>query len=86
MQQLQAQDPWCTEDFQVSQNFQCTKTQSFNVPDRYAEQIHLRREWEDKMERLNEKYGLDYFSDSQLDSESDEGKNYRYEHKYEMLI
>ena len=26
------------------------------------------------MERLNEKYGLDYFSDSELDSESDEGE------------
>ena len=29
------------------------------------------------MERLNEKYGLDYFSDSELDSELDEGENYR---------
>ena len=38
------------------------------------------------MEKLNEKYGLDYFSDSELDSDSDEGKNYRYEHKYETLI
>ena len=28
----------------------------------------------------------DYFSDSELDSESDEGKNYRCEHKYETLI
>ena len=34
------------------------------------------------MEWLNEKYGLDYFSDS----ESDEGENYQYEHKYETLI
>ena len=38
------------------------------------------------MEKLNEKYGLDYFSDSELDSESDEGENYRYEHKYKTLI
>ena len=38
------------------------------------------------MERLNEKYSLDYFSNSELDSELDEGKNYRYEHKYETLI
>ena len=58
---------------------------SFNIPDRYAEQIHLRREWE-KMEKLNEKYGLDYFLDSELDSESNAGENYRYEHKYETLI
>ena len=60
---------------------QCTQTQSFDVPDRYVEQIHLRKEWEEKMERPNEKYGLDYFSDTELDSELDEGKNYRYEHK-----
>ena len=38
------------------------------------------------MELLNEKYGLDCFSDSELDSASDEGENYQYEHKYEMLI
>ena len=38
------------------------------------------------MEQLNEKYGLDYFSDLDPDSESDEGENYQYEHKYEMLI
>ena len=29
------------------------------------------------MEKLNERYGLDYFSDSELDSESDKGVNYR---------
>ena len=38
------------------------------------------------MERLNEKYGLNCFSDSELDSELDEGKNYQYEHKCETLI
>ena len=38
------------------------------------------------MENLNEKYGLDYFSDSELGSKSDEGETYRYEHKYETLI
>ena len=38
------------------------------------------------MERLNEKNGLDYLSDSELHSESDEGENYRCEHKYETLI
>ena len=35
------------------------------------------------MERLNTKYNLDCFSDSELDSESDEGKQYFYEHGYE---
>ena len=38
------------------------------------------------MERHNNKYGLDYFFDSELDSESDEGEEYRYKLKYEMLI
>ena len=42
--------------------------------------------WEAEMERLNEKYNLDCFSDSELDSESDEGKEYHYEHGYETLI
>ena len=44
------------------------------------------REWEEKMKRLNDKYGLNYFSDFEFDSESDEGEEYRYEHKYETLI
>ena len=38
------------------------------------------------MERLNTKYNLDCFSDSKLDSESDEGEEYRYEHGYETPI
>ena len=38
------------------------------------------------MEQLNEKYRLDCFSDSELDSELDKGENYWYEHKYKMLI
>ena len=38
------------------------------------------------MERLNDKYGLNYFSDSELDSKSDKGEEYRYEHKYNTLI
>ena len=42
--------------------------------------------WEAEMERLNEKYNLDCFSDSELDSESDEGEEYHYEHGYETLI
>ena len=38
------------------------------------------------MERLNDKYNLDCFSDSELDSESDEGEEYHYKHGYETLI
>ena len=37
------------------------------------------------MERLNNKYGLNCFSDSELKSESDEGEKYKYQHYYEML-
>ena len=68
------------------QNFQCSWSQTFNVPDKYSNQIRLHREWEEKMERLNNKDGLDCFSDSELDSKSDEGEDYRYIHKYETLI
>ena len=45
-----------------------------------------RQMWEVEMERLNDKYNLDCFSDSELDSESDEGEEYHYEHGYETLI
>ena len=75
-----------TQDYQVPQNSQHSQSQSFDVWDQYMEQIHLRREWEEKIEKLNEKYGLYCFSDSELDSESDEGEDYRYGHKYETLI
>ena len=46
----------------------------------------MRQQWEEEMERLNTKYNLDCFSDSELDSESDEGEQYQYEHLYETLI
>ena len=45
-----------------------------------------RQQWEAEMERLNSKYNLNCFSDSDLDSESDEGDQYCYEHGYETLI
>ena len=38
------------------------------------------------MERLNSKYNLDCFSNSELDSELDDGGQYQYEHGYETLI
>ena len=46
----------------------------------------MRQQWEEEMERLNTKYNLDCFSDSEHDSESDEDEWYQYEHGYEMLI
>ena len=45
-----------------------------------------KQQWEAEMERLNSKYNLSGFSDSELDSESDEGEQYHYEHGYEKLI
>ena len=45
-----------------------------------------KQQWEAEMERLNSKYNLDCFSDSELDSESDEGEQYCYEDGYETLI
>ena len=45
-----------------------------------------KQQWEAEMEMLNSKYNLNYFSDSELASESDEGEQYHYEHGYETLI
>ena len=45
-----------------------------------------KQQWEEEIERLNEKYNLDCFSSLELDSEWDEGKQYHYEHGYETLI
>ena len=54
--------------------------QSFDVPDRYSEQMRLRKEWDEKKECLNEKYGLDCFFSSESDSDLEP------EYKYETLI
>ena len=54
--------------------------QSYDVPDRYSEQIRLRRDWDGKMECLNAKSNIDNYSS--LESKSD----YELEHKYETLI
>ena len=45
-----------------------------------------KQQCEAEMERLNSKYNLHCFSDSELDSESDEGEQYCYEDGYETLI
>ena len=45
-----------------------------------------KQQWEEEMERLNSKYNLDCYSDSELDSKSDEGEQYHYGHGYETLI
>ena len=55
------------------------KTRSLNV-------TKAKQQWKEEMERLNSKYNLDCYSDSELDSESDEGEQYCYQHGYETLI
>ena len=84
-QQPQMQHPQ-TQNYQKPQNFQRTRLQTFDVPDRHSSQLKLHREWEEEMERLHSKYGLNCFSDSELDSESDEEEEYRYEHNYKTLL
>ena len=73
-----------TLNYQKPQN-----SQKFNQEtqiDKYPSQTKICKQWEAEMERLNTKYNLDCFSDSELDSESDEGEEYQYEHGYETLI
>ena len=55
------------------------KTLSLNI-------TKTKQQWEEEMERLNSKYTLDCYSDSELDLESDKGEQYCYEHGYETLI
>ena len=52
----------------------------------YPSQSKICKQWEAEMERLNAKYNLDFFSDSELNSESNEGEQYKYEPRYETLI
>ena len=54
--------------------------------DKYPSQTKICQQWEAEMERLNTKYNSDCFSDSELDSESDEGQQYHYKHGYETFI
>ena len=71
----------CPETF----NYQ--KPQTLQKPnDRYSSQTKIQEQWEAEMERRNTKCNLDCFSDFELDSESDEGEEYKYEHGYETLI
>ena len=49
-------------------------------------QSKIHKQWEVEIERLNTKYNLDCFSDSEVDSESNDGDQYKYEHGHETLI
>ena len=53
---------------------------SYDIPDRFSQQLKLEREWNERMEQLNDKFNLYYYSCSESDSESES------EHKYETLI
>ena len=65
---------------------QKSNSKTVNVSDQYPSQLKFCKQWEEEMERLNTKYNLDCFSDSELDSESDEGEEYKYKHNYEILL
>ena len=73
-----------TLSYQRPQNFQKFKQETSDG--QYPSQSKICKQWEAEMERLNVKYNLDCFPDSKLDSESDEGEQYKYEHGYEMLL
>ena len=64
---------------------QARRPKTLNLTDRYPSQTKAKQQREAEMERLNSKYNLDCFSSSELNSESDEGEQYRYEHAYETL-
>ena len=53
---------------------------AFDIPHRVSQQNKLEKEWNERMECLNEKYNLDYYSGSKSDSDCES------EHKYETLI
>ena len=42
---------------------------AYDIPDRFSQQTKLEKEWNEKMEHLNEKYNLDYYSSSDSDSD-----------------
>ena len=85
--------PFCKSQKKEEENKQQQKI-SPNVPKPQAKRpdtlslnmTKTKQQWEAEMERLNSKYNLDCFSDSELDSESDEGEQYHYEHGYKTLI
>ena len=85
IQMTQEQCPQ-TLNYQKPQSFQKFNQKTPDVERWYPSQSKLHKQWEEEMERLNAKYNLDCFSESELDSESDEGEEYKYEHGYETLI
>ena len=68
----------------------CPQTLNYQKPQtsdgQYPSQSEICKQVEVEIERLITKYNLDCFSDSELNSESDKGERYKYEHGYETLI
>ena len=54
--------------------------QAYDIPDMFSQQIRLEKEWNEKMECLNKKCNLDYYSSSKSDSD------FEPEHKYKTLM
>ena len=76
----------CPQTLNYQKPQSCQKFSQKTSDGQYPSQLVIRKQWEAEMERLNAKYNLDCFSDSELNSESDEGEQYKYEHGYETLI
>ena len=53
---------------------------AYDIPHRFSQQNKLEKEWNERMEHLNKKYNIDYYSSSESDSD------FEPEHKYETLI
>ena len=56
-----------TLNYQKPQSFQRSNSKTFDVSDWYPSHSKLHKQWEEEMERLNSKYNLECFSDSELD-------------------
>ena len=67
-------------------NYQRPQNSQKPNQDWYLTQSKICKQWEVEMEKSNAKYNLYCFSNSEFNSESDEGEQYKYEHRYETLI
>ena len=63
-----------------------TEAWSWSTNWQVSSETKIWQQWEAEMETMNTKYNLDCFSGSELDSESNKGEQYHYEHGYETLI
>ena len=52
---------------------QARRPKTLNLTDRFPSQAKIKQQWEAEMKRLNSKYNVDFFSDSELNSGSNEG-------------